>query len=301
MMNKELSVFLYHEVIDKPSQFCDDYHLNVTPKLFRKQIGWIKNHYNIVSPNDIDNFSSLPPKAALISFDDGFRGAFENGLTFLEAQGIPSVMFLNMGHILNKTPLISAMAVYLSRYSSKGVKGGKFSDAKEFHLSINPSIFSEFLIENPNFDYSEILKYQGELANLNLLQKFSGSKFLFYGNHLYRHWNSASLTPEDFITNFKENQSSLSQFENSINSFSFPNGQPGTCFDDSHISMLNTLSCNKVYFSSGGINLNPESYLLNRMDLTEYEYNNFKLKFRVLSARFKNKYFKLATALARKV
>lgn len=300
MINKELSVFLYHEVIDKPSKFCVDYNLNVAPKLFRKQIDWINNHYDIVSPKDLDKPSSLPQKAALITFDDGFKGAFENGLTFLEAQGIPSVMFLNMGHILDRTPLISAMAIYLSRYSGKSLKGARFSEAMEFHLSLSPSIYSEILSENPYFNYSELLKYQGELADLDLLQKFSKSKLLFYGNHLYKHWNSVSLTSDEFSSNFKENKSSLSQFQNCINFFSFPNGQPGTCFNDSHISMLNSLGCDKVFYSSGGKNLNSDSYLINRLDLTEYEYNSMKLGLRALTSGLTNKYFRMASALVRK-
>lgn len=300
MNNKELSVFLYHEVIDHPSQFCADYNLNVAPKMFRKQIDWINNHYNIVSPKDIYNTTSLPPKAALITFDDGFKGAFENGLTYLEEQGIPSVMFLNMGHLVDKTPLISAVAIYLSRYSGKSLKGLTFSETNGFHLSLSPSIYSEILGENPNFDYSDILKYQGELADLDLLQEFAKSKLLFYGNHLYRHWNSASLTLDEFHFNFKENKYRLSQFPNSINFFSFPNGQPGNCFDESHILTLNSLGCDKVYYSSGGINLNSDSYLLNRLDLTEYEYNNMKLRLRTLTSRLTNKYLRMVSALARK-
>jgi peptidoglycan/xylan/chitin deacetylase (PgdA/CDA1 family) len=300
MDKKELFVFLYHEVVNNPTRFCVDYNLNVTPQLFRKQIEWIKKNFQIVSPKDLDNPSALPRKAALITFDDGFKGAFENGVTYLEKQGIPSIMFLNMGHIIDKSPLISSMAIYFSRYSNIGFVNNKFSNSKEFHLTINPSTYSEILKENPDYNYSKTLIYQGELASIEMLHDFSKSKFLFYGNHLYYHWNSKTLTTDDFTSNFMKNQSSLLQFENYINLFSFPNGQPTTCFNDSHLTLLKSLGSKKTFYSSGGTNLNSDSYLLNRMDLTEYEYNKLKLGIRILNARISNKFVKKVASLARK-
>jgi hypothetical protein len=300
MKKYELLIFLYHEVNDAPSKFCIDFNLNVTPKLFRKQIDWINNNFKIISPTDLESGSPLPPNAAMITFDDGFAGAFENGVAYLDKLEIPSIMFLNMGHILNKTPLISSIAIYLSKYLEGIQLDNNKKNFNNLHLSFNYEMRDKFLKKQPNFDYSKIDLYQGKLASLDMLEKFSKSKFLFYGNHLFNHWNSLALTADEFKFNFLENQSSLSHFDNFIDYFSFPNGQPDLCFNESHLSYLKALGCKRVFYSSGQKNLNSNDYLLNRMDLTRYEYNNFKLRVRVLISIFTNKIIKRASIILRK-
>jgi peptidoglycan/xylan/chitin deacetylase (PgdA/CDA1 family) len=300
MNNNELIIFLYHEVNDTPSKFCKDFNLNVTPKLFRKQIEWIKNNYNIISPNDLESISPLPSNAALIAFDDGFAGAFDNGVSYLEKHKIPSIMFLNMGHIIHKTPLISSIAIYLSKYLEYKQVDKNYRNFKNLHLTFNYAMKDEFLKNNQNFDYSKIELYQGKLASLDMVEKFSKSKFLFYGNHLYNHWNSQALTEEEFKFNFLENQSSLLKYNNFINFFSFPNGQPNICFNQSHLTYLKSLGCKRVFYSSGQKNLNYKDYLLNRMDLTKYEYNSIKLRFRVLISMLSNNLLKRVSIIFRK-
>ena len=301
MKNKELIIFLYHEVNDAPSKFCIDFNLNVTPKLFRKQIDWINKNYTLISPTDLEDQSPLPTNAAMIAFDDGFAGAFENGLSYLEKHEIPSIMFLNMGHILDKTPLISSMAIYLSKYLKDIEVDNTFRNFNNLHLTFNYGMKDEFLKEHHNFDYSKIDLYQGKLASIDMLEKYSKSKYLFYGNHLYNHWNSLALTEQEFKFNFFENQSNLLQFDNYINYFSFPNGQPNICFNESHLSYLKSLGCKRVFYSSGQKNLNYNDYLLNRMDLTKYEYNSFKLRLRVLISIFSNKILIKVSNIFRKI
>jgi hypothetical protein len=301
MKNNKLIIFLYHEVNDTPSKFCRDFNLNVSPKLFRKQIDWINNNYKIVSPTDLESHFPLPSNAAMIAFDDGFAGAFENGVSYLEKLEIPSIMFLNMGHILDKTPLISSMAIYLSKYLEDLQIDNNLRNINNIHLTFNYAMKNDFLKKNHNFDFSKIDLYQGKLASIDMLEKYSKSKFLFYGNHLYNHWNSLALTENEFKFNFHENQSSLLQFDNYINYFSFPNGQPTICFNESHLSYLKSLGCKRVFYSSGQINLNSNNYLLNRMDLTKYEYNSFKLRFRVLISMFSNQFIKRLSIIFRKL
>lgn len=301
MKNKELIIFLYHEVNDAPSKFCIDFNLNVTPKLFRKQIDWINKNYTIINPTELEDQTPLPTNAAMIAFDDGFAGAFENGLSYLEKLEIPSIMFLNMGHILDKTPMISSMAIYLSKYLKDIEVNNIFSNFNNLHLTFNYGMKDEFLKKHHNFDYSKLDLYQGKLASIDMLEKYSKSKYLSYGNHLYNHWNSLALTEEEFKFNFIENQSSLVQFDNYINYFSFTNGQPKICFNDNHLSYLKSLGCKRVFYSSGHKNLNYNDYLLNRMDLTKYEYNSFKIRLRVLISIFSNKFIKRFSILFRKL
>jgi hypothetical protein len=301
MKKNNLTVFLFHEISDTPSQFCIDYDLNVNPNLFRRQIDWISKNFHIISPCDLQNPNILPQNSALITFDDGFKGAFTNGIDYLDSLGIPSLMFLNMGHIIDKSPLISALAIFISKYQDSISKSNKYSGHKNFHLTFNPLMFEEMFSENFTLDYSKLCDYQGELASLEIVQTYSNSKYLYYGNHLFNHWNSSALSISQFKNNVSDNHTELSKFKNFINFFSFPNGQPGICFNDSHINMLISLSYDRVFYSSGSNNLDLTSYKLNRMDLTEREYNEIKLGLRMFISGIDNKYFRRLVTQIRKL
>ena len=109
--NKSLTVFVFHDVTDEPSEFSSLYHLNVTPKLFDFQIQFIKKNFNIVGPDDLLQ-SSIPPKAALITFDDGFRNYFTHAVPILKIYEVPSIIFLNMEPIKG-TIFWSGLITYL--------------------------------------------------------------------------------------------------------------------------------------------------------------------------------------------
>jgi peptidoglycan/xylan/chitin deacetylase (PgdA/CDA1 family) len=301
MRKKKLTVFVYHEISNTPSQFCIDYDLNVNPNLFHKQIAWINKNFQIISPSDLKNPNDLPQNSALITFDDGFKGAFTNGIDYLDSLRIPSLMFLNMGHIIDKSPLISAIAIFISKYQDSISKSNRYSAYKNFHLTLNPQIFEEMFSENITLDYSKLFDYQGELASLEMVQAYSNSEYLYYGNHLLNHWNSSSLSENQFKNNVLDNHAELSKFDNFINFFSFPNGQPDICFNDSHLSMLSSLGYDRVFYSSGTNNFDLTSYKLNRMDLTEREYNEIKLGLRLLISKIDNKYFRRLVMQTRKL
>ena len=141
-MNKNnLTVFCFHEVNNNPSQFCIDFNLNVTPDLFAKQIKWIQEKYLIISPKDLLNDNPFPENSALITFDDAFYGAFENGISFLAKNNIPSIMFVNMSHILNESPLISSKAIFFE----KNCKDKSRLITNQFHLKLNPSLLKKVM------------------------------------------------------------------------------------------------------------------------------------------------------------
>lgn len=283
MTNKKnkITIFLFHEISDNPSVFCKDYYLNVSPKVFKKQIRWIKNNFTIISPKLlIKDLNNIPKNPALITFDDGFLGAFDNGLKYLIKNKIPSLMFLNMEHIINNTPLISSKAIYYQKFCSEIDVNLK----TQLHLNVNPNKLIR--IENRisrNLD-SKILEYQGKLANYQTVNHFSKNKYIFYGNHLYSHWNSPALTDDDFIFNLKKNREFLKKYKNYCDIFAFPNGM----FNKKNIINLKKTSFIKAFSSSGNINSNFHDFLLDRISLTEFEYNNIKLYIRLMKSKSKN-------------
>lgn len=284
---KRLTIFLYHDIGDKSSKFAERYNLNVSNKVFEKQINFINKNFNIIHPNDILENKKLPDYPALITFDDGFLGAFENGIHHLSIKNIPSLMFLNMNCILNGRPVLSSIACYLSDFNHDFEQfAQRVGLSKPYHLTFTPQYLDLFIKEFGEIDLSQVIEYQGVLADESLIKNYHDPNVVVYGNHLYEHWNSEALTEEEFIENYKKNNEALNGLANQINMFAFPNGQPYICFNQKHIELLRLMRADKVYYSSGGINEEPGAFLLNRIALTEYENSQKKFWRKALSSLY---------------
>ena len=290
---KKITVFLYHDINDYPSRFCKDYNLNVSVNIFIRQIKWISANYNIISPNQLVDQKNLPKNPALITFDDGFFGAYNNGIKFLIKNKIPSLMFLNMGHIINGSPIISAKAIFYKKLFNKL----KITKNEMLHLTINPRKLKEIEKKlGKNYD-KEILIFQGKLADYKMVKEFAENKYVYYGNHLFDHWNSPALNNSEFIDNLKKNEEKLMHIDNSTNFFAFPNG----IYTNENIKTLKKLRFKKIFYSKGKINFNLSSFILDRIALTELEYNSIKLHIRILKSKYKNFFLNKFLGILRRI
>lgn len=269
-LKKSLTVFVFHDVTDCPSEFDVEYGLSISRDDFFKYIEYINVHFNIIHPSEILEDQALPEKAALITFDDGFAGTFQNGLQILASMNIPSVVFLNMGAICENVPIKSAVACYLS---SKNLDFPTFAKANNvmapFHLTLTEQILKKFETEFGKIDLDAVIKYQGPFADMDLIKKWNNPKLVIFGNHLYSHWNSAALTDQEFEREFDKNKKLLSKLENSLNIFAFPNGHPGTCFTDNQVQLLRNWGVLRGFSARGGVNSFKLDFLLGRSVLNE--------------------------------
>lgn len=285
-LKQGLTVFVFHEVSDKPGRFASQYGLAVSLSTFRQQCQWIKYHYSVVHPADLLRSDSLPRQAAMISFDDGFLGTFENGLAILDELQLPSVVFLNMDAILNQNPIISATACYLANHVPQ------FRDFASsvhlmapFHLTLTPSILKQYEESYGELDYDAILAYQGAFADSRILQEWDGHPLVVFGNHLFEHWNAVALSNEEFQNQYLKNEAALSQLKSHINLFAFTNGQPDLCFSEREVTVLALLGAGRVFSSYGGVNSSPEnSFLLGRIGLSESDNDADRLFYRIARA-----------------
>ena len=65
----------------------------------KNQLTELGRHFEFISGPDllgaVEDGRSLPEKSCLITFDDGLRSQFENGLPLLDEMGIPAMFFVN--------------------------------------------------------------------------------------------------------------------------------------------------------------------------------------------------------------
>lgn len=286
-IDKGLTVFAFHDISDSPSEFGRQFGLVVSTTTFERQIQWIKANFEVIHPSMILTSEPLPSRAAMITFDDGYRGTFENGLPILERMGVPSIIFLNMRAVLDGTPVLSATACFLDRYEPN------FSEfceqrglRKPFHLTLNPSVFDAYLNSHGDINHSLVTQFQGPFADLSLLQQWCASPLVCYGNHLFEHWNAAALSPDELSSQYLDNETALSGLANTVNLFAFTNGQPVTCFSQQDVEVLHSLGAGKVFSTAGGVNRNARQFLLGRVALCESDNDAAGLWYRIGRAIF---------------
>lgn len=108
------TVFIFHSVTCTPGPFELEGVLAVTPGLFKMQLEWILKNYHPVSPRDMESLSQFPSDACLITFDDGWAGAFEHAS--LSWKNIPSPS----SDLLWQSPVQSLECGYDDRCRFKG-------------------------------------------------------------------------------------------------------------------------------------------------------------------------------------
>lgn len=102
---RALRVLMYHKVNDRPEN-----PLSVPVGLFDEQMALLRERgYAVVSLDAVlDHVAGrapLPPRAVLITFDDGYRDNLENAMPVLQRYGYPGVVFVPIGFLDDARPL----------------------------------------------------------------------------------------------------------------------------------------------------------------------------------------------------
>lgn len=91
-------VLRYHSI----SEFRR-HEVNVKPKIFGRQLKYLAKNFNIISQNEFSDFlnnrKKIPPKAVLITFDDGYKDNFTNAYPVLKKNNLPAAIFLSVAYI----------------------------------------------------------------------------------------------------------------------------------------------------------------------------------------------------------
>ena len=95
LLEQALTIFLFHDVSNNPSEFSRKYNLTTSPDIFLYQLQFIKDHFNVISPDDLLEYR-IPKNAALLTFDDGFRSFFTNVIPLLNEYKVPCLILLNI-------------------------------------------------------------------------------------------------------------------------------------------------------------------------------------------------------------
>lgn len=101
----DAKILLYHSVGDTESCFIKGTEIWVSTKTFEKHLNYLSKHYKIISLRTlVDSLKEgdIPPRSAVITFDDGFADNFHDAYPYLKRYKIPATIFICPACIDNK-------------------------------------------------------------------------------------------------------------------------------------------------------------------------------------------------------
>ena len=134
----ELIVLSYHNIEDIPGNELGTDSLSVSSTELAKQFSWLKEHgYQVVSIDDIEaaqqQQKSLPEKAVLLTFDDGYHGFYERAFPLLKLFNYPAVLAV-MGKWLETSSTQPVM------YGTRPVKRDFFLNWQQIREMVNSGL-----------------------------------------------------------------------------------------------------------------------------------------------------------------
>ncbi len=114
---RTLTVVMFHRVLapDDPRWASCDPDYTLRDDLFRDCLAFFRRHYHVVSLDQVlaavDEGAPLPPRALLLSFDDGWADNHDHALPALRAAGMPAVLFTVADAVGSRQPFFQERLV----------------------------------------------------------------------------------------------------------------------------------------------------------------------------------------------
>ena len=266
LIKKDLIILLYHDVSNKPSRFHRTNNLNVTKSNFEKQLNFISKYYFFVDPKKITKNLDMPK--ALITFDDGHKSYFKFAVPILKKKNIPSIHFINFQPVENN--------YFFAGFSQYLIENNYIKKKKLLDLKVKD--IKKYLRDQSILTKAK--KYYGKFASKIDLKSQRKNKIVYFGNHLYNHYNASSLDLNELDFYYKKNKKKLSKYKNYIDYFSYPFGQKNLNYNKStDFYLKNKLGTKKIFYADTlSFNRNKKNFY-HRMSMhNDTNLNNFKKK-----------------------
>ena len=254
-----LTVFIFHEITDHPSDFQRRASIYVTPALFEQQIRWICQRFDVIAPTGLSQLGGEDPppaNAALITFDDAWAGVFRTGLPILDSLDVPCLCFINTATV-DGAPDLGAVRLYQRLHGA----GDGVSLDREHTLATGTSALQEIAERygtEPRF-----VDFQGTTATAEDLARAAGSGPVWFGQHLHHHWDLGLIDDQLFEASLQDNARALEVYGNRLPAFAPPFGR-GT---PSLLPIAQRAGMRAVFAAAGGQNSSAEEPVLDRITL----------------------------------
>ncbi len=162
-----------------------------------------------------------------------------------------------------------------------------------YSLNITPKTYKRYVNKNRN-KYEKLKKkisnYQGKFLNISDLKKLEKNQFVFFGNHLFNHWNLKPLKIKDIKSLYFKNKFLLQKFKSYSDYFAIPNGKFGSCYNKNNLKILKKFKMKKIFSSNNLATNDLREYSIDRVSIENADVNIFFIYFKIFKSRLINKF-----------
>lgn len=251
-----LSILIYHRVLAEPDPLFPG---EVDRAEFDRQLGLVKSMFQVIPLIDAVHHlraGTLPPRAACITFDDGYADNAEEALPLLQKHGLSATFFVATG-FLNGGRMWNDTVIELVRRTPK-----TSIDASSLGLGVHPTstiperraAIGALIGQLKYLELDERLAQVGRLAALadcalpdNLMMRSDQVRALRQGGmdigaHTVHHPILATLSRDQARREIENGKRALEDIIGEpVRLFAYPNGKPGTDYRAEHVEIVREL------------------------------------------------------------
>lgn len=291
--NNRLSILIYHRVLPQKDPLFPG---EVDASEFEQQLRLLKSCMNFISLSDAVSGirrGNLPPRAACITFDDGYADNAEVALPILQKLGIPATFFVATG-FLNGGRMWNDSVIEMVRRVS-GLLDLRSIDLGSFEVATTPqrqqaiSTLIGMLKYLPLDERSMQIERMGDRLQLELpanLMMTSAQVAQLHnagmeiGGHTVSHPILARLSSSNALREIADGKESLEDIiQAPVRFFAYPNGKPGQDYLSEHVRIVKDLGFEAAVSTAwGAMPANADLYQLPRFTPWDRAAHKFVLR-----------------------
>ena len=260
-----LTVFVFHDITDHPSKSSESIGTHTPVSVFRRQLGWILQDFDVVHPAAVDQLREND-RSAVLTFDDGYVGFRDEVVPILEELSLPAVVFVN-SDVLNGEP----SAAVVNHWCGITESGDRWCD------SIPSTHRARVTSLQGSKRWADFWAHHGRFLTNSDLVALGDHSLICVGNHLANHWDTAGLTTAQFREEFTRGRDALARFPNTLSWYAPPHGTGSPA----QANLALDLGAKRVLRGTGRLNPDPNSPILDRIDLTADITNKLRFWWRI--------------------
>lgn len=300
-LRTRLSILIYHRVLPKADPL---FPAEVDAARFDQQLRFLKQAFNIIPLRQaVEGLRSgaLPPRAACITFDDGYADNADIALPILKRHGVRATFFvatgfLNGGRMWNDTVIelirrapdrIDLDALGLGRFKLDTLPNRRAAIGTLLNaLKYRP-------IEARQAQVDRMGALIGARAPDDLMMSDDQVRLLHragmeIGGHTVNHPIVARMDSAAARTEIADGKARLEQIIGEpIRTFAYPNGKPGQDYMAEHVTMVKQLGFESAVCTAWGA-ARPGADLFQLPRFTPWDHNQLPFTLRLMRNLFKS-------------
>lgn len=291
-----LSVFIFHRVLAEPDPLFPD---EADARSFSRMLGWIKSWFNVL-PLDVAvdclKQHKLPPRAAVITFDDGYADNRTIALPILQQHGLTATFFiatgfLDGGRMWNDSVIESVRLCRNDYLDLTPLELGRHDIATTIAKRNSIEAIIGKIKYLPVTERLKLTERISEIAGARLPDNLMMTSAqvvemrvagMQIGAHTVSHPILASIPLEQAREEISVSKSSLERLlGEKVTLFAYPNGKPGADYKPEHAALVRELGFDAAVSTAwGAASFSSDIYQLPRF--TPWDKSRLRFGIRLL-------------------